>query len=145
MYPISYSEEALGVSRDVFVRAVMAELPKPADWETTPLASGYVKPIYLSPLYQHKIAIGSAGFPFNYHQGTPYDYQEGLCPNAEKLYKSSLMVSPLVREPLSINDVNDFANAIEKVVENISQLKDRYTEINHGILTPLEAINQSAP
>jgi hypothetical protein len=34
------------------------------------------------------------------------------------------MLSPLVREGISIRDISDFADAIEKVVENIIDLKN---------------------
>ena len=38
------------------------------------------------------------------------------------------MLSPLVREGISINDISDFANAIEKVVENVLDLRN--SELN---------------
>ena len=62
MYPIKFNENVIGVSRNKFLRAVSAELPKPKYWDTTPLAEGYIKPIYLSPLYQNKIALGKKAF-----------------------------------------------------------------------------------
>lgn len=123
MFPIRYNEEVFGIPRNLFLRAVSAELPKPNYWDTTPLAEAYVKPLYLNPVYQQKIAIGKKGFPFNMNPGIEYDYSKGLCPVTEKLYEKELMISPLVREGISLDDISDFANAIEKTIENINDLK----------------------
>lgn len=124
MYPVRFDDEILGVSRNLFLRAVAAELPKPRYWDTTPFAEGYVKPLYLNQLYQKKIAIGKKGFPFNCNPGVTYDYPKGLCPVTEKLYEKELLLSPLVREGMDIEDIKDFADAIEKVVGGIRGLRE---------------------
>ena len=48
MFPIRFDKSHFGVSRNLFLRAVSAELPKPNYWDTTPLAEAYVKPLYLT-------------------------------------------------------------------------------------------------
>lgn len=132
MYPIRFDEAVIGISRNLFLRAVSAELPKPRYWDTTPLAEGYVKPLYLNPIYQKKIAIGKKGFPFNFNPGATYDYSKGLCPVTEKLYEKELLLSPLVREGMNMGDINDFANAIEKVISNLQELKRSSENDNTG-------------
>lgn len=124
MYPVRFDEEIVGISRNLFLRAVAAELPKPRFWDTTPFAEGYVKPLYLNLLYQKKIAIGKKGFPFNFNPGVTYDYPKGLCPVTERLYEKELLLSPLVREGMDIGDIKDFADAIEKVVGGIRELRE---------------------
>jgi hypothetical protein len=124
MYPVRFNSEVIGISRNLFLKAVAAELPKPRFWDTTPFAEGYVKPLYLNPIYQRKIAIGKKGFPFNFNPGITYAYPKGLCPVAEKLYESELLLSPLVREGMDIHDLRDFADAIEKVMGSIRELKE---------------------
>jgi perosamine synthetase len=117
MYPIRFDEQALGIPRSTFMKAVNAELPKPKYWNTTPLyLEGYVKPLYLNPIYQKKIAIGSKGFPFNANPGVTYDYPKGLCPVAERLHEKELLLCPLLHEAMSEADIGDFADAVEKVV-----------------------------
>ncbi|MFY0631394.1 MAG: DegT/DnrJ/EryC1/StrS family aminotransferase [Flavobacteriaceae bacterium] len=128
MFPIRYNKDVFGVSRNLFLRAVSAELPKPKYWDTTPITEGYVKPLYLNPIYQKQIAIGKKGFPFSFNKDVKYDYSKGICPVTEKLYEEELLLSPLVREGMTQNDVKDFADAIEKVIENISELRD--SELN---------------
>lgn len=124
MYPVRFDEERVGVSRNLFLRAVAAELPKPRYWDTTPFAEGYVKPLYLNPIYQKKIAIGKKGFPFNFNPGVTYEYPKGLCPVTERLYEKELLLSPLVREGMGIDDIKDFADAIEKVAGSVHELRD---------------------
>lgn len=134
MYPVRFDEQIVGISRNLFLRAVAAELPKPRFWDTTPFAEGYVKPLYLNPLYQKKIAIGRKGFPFNFNMGVTYDYPKGLCPVTEKLYEKELLVSPLVREGMAVEDIKDFADAIEKVVGCIRELRESSAGVAPEIL-----------
>ncbi len=144
MFPMLYNEKVFGVGRTHFLKAVSAELPKPASWETTPLAEGYVKPLYLNRIYQNKIAIGGKGFPFNYNKGIEYDYSKGICPVVERLYEKEMMYSPLVREPLTIEDMKDFADAFEKVTENINDLKDNVDNKELQFYDAIAAINETA-
>ncbi len=142
MYPIRFDENVIGVPRNIFLRAVSAELPTPKFWDTTPLAEGYVKPLYLSPVYQKKIAIGRKGFPFNTNPGITYEYSKGLCPKTEKLYEKELLLSPLVREGMSISDIKDFADAVEKVMLNISSLQDnKNISVFEGMFDAVRAID----
>ena len=123
VYPLLFDTNMVGVSREKFVAAVKAELPVPSTWEQTPLSNGYVQPLYLAPVYQKQIAIGSNGFPFNYNEGVTYDYSKGCCPITEKMAETTLMVTPLIREPLEEEDIVDFANAIHKVIENVDSIQ----------------------
>lgn len=142
--PLKYDSERAGISRSMFVRSVLAELPAPGDFESTPVTEGYVEPLYLLPVFQEKLAMGGAGFPFNYSDDVEYDYSRGLCPVTERLYEEELLLSPIVREPLVERDINDFVVAIYKVVENSSRIRAELT--NEGeVFTPVEAANTSRP
>jgi perosamine synthetase len=129
MYPVRFDENVVGIPRNLFMRAVNAELPKPRYWNTTPLyLEGYVKPLYLNPIYQKKIAIGRKGFPFNCNPGVTYDYPKGLCPVTERLHEKELLLSPLMQEGMGVEDIKDFADAIEKVIGGLAQLKHSKTK-----------------
>lgn len=73
-------EPALGVSRDAFSRALAAE--------GFPHGAGYVRPLYLLPLFQRPPeesgVFGSALAAGRYH--------EGLCPTAERLHGRELLL-----------------------------------------------------
>jgi perosamine synthetase len=124
LYPIKYDTAVIGVPRAVFVKAVNAELPPPTCWEQTCLAEGYVKPLYLAPLYQKKIALGSKGFPWTMNPDVEYNYAKGICPVVERIHEQEMMFTPLIREPLTTADIDDVVAAIVKVVNNKGALKD---------------------
>ncbi len=141
LYPIKYDERTIGLPRSVFRKAVWAELPAAKTWETTPLAEGYVKPLYLNAIYQKQMAIGSKGFPFSTNP-VRYDYSKGICPVAERLYEKELLLSPLVREPLKIDDMKDFADAIEKTVDAAAVIAESLsTPERDEIMDPAKALD----
>jgi perosamine synthetase len=123
VYAVKYDESAHGISREVMANAIKAEMPTPTHWEQDPLAAGYTKPLYLNQIYQKKIALGSKGFPWNQNPDVKYDYSKGICPTAERMHFKELLYSPLVREAVTIDDLNDFADSIEKVIENKAELQ----------------------
>jgi len=143
MYPIIFDADVIGISRSTFVRAVNKELPVSRHWDTTPFAEGYVKPLYWNRMYQNQIAIGKKGFPFSCNSNVEYDYSVGSCPVVEDLYRSKMLISPLVREGITLEDIHDFANAIEKVIANIEELKVIDSEQTCEIFDPVKAIDEN--
>lgn len=133
MYPIRFDEQVMGIPRNLFMRAVNAELPKPRYWNTTPLyLEGYVRPLYLNPIYQKKIAIGRKGFPFNCNPGITYEYPKGLCPVTERLHEKELLLCPLLQDAMSVGDISDFADAMEKVAAGAGELRDAQAKASPG-------------
>ena len=122
LYPIKYDARIMGIARDKFVHAVNRELPKPDHWEQTFLAEGYVKPLYLSPMYQRLTAFGRKGFPWTENPDVSYNYHKGSCPVVEQLHDESMIFTPLIREPLLESDIDDALNAIRKVVEHRNEV-----------------------
>jgi dTDP-4-amino-4,6-dideoxygalactose transaminase len=121
LYPIKYNEKIIGIPRNKFVNAVNAELPKPDEWEQTGLVEGYVKPLYLLPLYQKKIALGSKGFPWSMNPNIDYSYHKGSCPVVESMFEKELIFTPLIREPLMEDDIESLVKAIKKVISSKSE------------------------
>ena len=141
LFPIRYDAEVIGISREMFVKAVNAELPIPNGVETTPLTAGYVKPLYLNAVYQKQIAIGKNGFPFSFNPSVKYNYDMGICPKTESAYFQDLLITTLVREPLTEEDLKDFVRAITKVVEQADKLREVFGEKatrEGSILTPVD-------
>jgi perosamine synthetase len=143
VFPIKLDAETAGISRSNFVKAVKAELPVASGFETTPLTEGYVRPLYLSKIYQQRIAIGREGFPFNTVPADSIDYSKGSCPVTEAMYERELLLTPLVREPLVEKDLDDLANAITKVLENAPEIQYKLGESQEGIQTPVSVLNKS--
>jgi len=119
-------EEVHGVSRDLMVKALRAELPitKMRDEARGPLLGpGYLAPLYRLPMFQKKIAFGDAGFPFiGPHIKREISYPEGLCPKAEQATQS-MVTHEMMRPGMSHNDLNDVAAAFHKVFDNLDHLR----------------------
>ncbi len=83
---LDYRTEETGVSRDLFVKAVKAELPvtKGREHEGVLIGAGYVKPLYQTPIYRKMIGYGTVQCPFRCpHYDGEAKYHDGLCPEAE--------------------------------------------------------------
>ena len=114
-YPIRYCESTVGIPRDLFSKAVEAE--------GFTLRSGYIKPIYMEPLYQKKICFGLNGFPFSANENPDnLQYKKGICPNVEKLQNSDLFITNITYPPLDNSYMQLFIDAILKVIDNKNDL-----------------------
>ena len=139
-FPIKFNTKKAKISRSLFVKAVNEEFLIADGLESIPLFEAYVEPLYLNPIYQNQIAIGSKGFPFNFNKNVTYDYSKGLCPVAEKMYSNEMIISPIVREPLEISDMKDLIKAIKKVLYNAEEIqKEIDVKESKEIYTPVSA------
>jgi perosamine synthetase len=109
-YAMLYDEEKIGIPRELFCEAMRKE--------GIPIGGGYVKPLYLNPLYQEKTA-----FAFKHHQGKT-NYEKGSCPISESLYEKQLILTPVCRPPATIEDMEMIIKAIEKIIENKNEFKN---------------------
>lgn len=123
-----FNEKIAGIHRNKFVEAISAELTPITLRETEgiKISCGYVKPLYLSPMFQNKIAYGSKGFPWNYAEKVNdkiYNYSKGICPVVEDLHFNKLIAHEYMRPGLSKEDLDDVIAAFIKVWENINELR----------------------
>lgn len=80
-WALRVDEEKLGVNRADFSVALTAE--------GFPHSTGYLRPLYMLPAFQKRIAIGRDGWPFTL---TERQYTKGMCPVAEHMYESELIL-----------------------------------------------------
>lgn len=115
-YPIRIDERNLGISRNRFAEAMTAE--------GFPMPKGYVKPIYLLPLFQEKRAFNNTDFPFGkstYYDGSP-DYSKGSCPVVERLQEKEFTLIGITQHPYTDKHVDLFLKAVRKVVAHRDEL-----------------------
>jgi dTDP-4-amino-4,6-dideoxygalactose transaminase len=111
-----YDEDKIGISRDLFVKALNAE--------GIPFSLGYVPPLYWSPIYQEKKGFGRTNWPFEWMSyKSNINYDKGICPVTERLYEKELMLIGVCRYPATKQDMDDIVKGIEKVLENVDILK----------------------
>lgn len=124
VFTMLYNQEFMGVPRDRFIQAVGAELPetKGREGEGAIFSCGYIRPLYMQPLFQKRLAIGRGGFPFTPY-GEDITYVEGLCPVTETLWREKLFFHEMFRPPMSHDDLDDVYRAFEKVHENREALR----------------------
>ncbi len=115
VYGLTLDVEKLGVSRERIIDALRAEgVPS--------LMAGYQN-LHLLPLFQHKIAYGTKGFPWN----SPYctsdiEYALGLCPVAERLHSKTFLGLNICMNELPTEDVVLIIKAFHKVWSNLGEL-----------------------
>lgn len=120
VYPIKFNSELAGVHRNTFVAALSAEVPSAILRETGPLVGGgYVRPLYLQPIYQQKAAWAFHAAQYKSEQ----QYAKGLCPVTEKMHYDTLITHEFMRPGMTTSDMDDVITAIAKVFDNISELK----------------------
>jgi len=116
VYGLTLDVDVLGVSRERIFEALRAEgIPS--------LMSGYQN-LHLLPLFQHKIAYGTKGFPWS----SPYctsdiQYAPGLCPVAEKLHSETFLGLNICMNELPSEDVALIIEAFHKVWNCLDQLQ----------------------
>jgi perosamine synthetase len=111
VYAFTYDESEIGLVREQFVSALNAE--------GIPFGQGYVKPLYLNPIYHE-------GKPFIYKFYTgKASYEKGTCPVTEQLYEKELIVNAVIRPPATENDVKDIVSVIHKVLENKHEFENQ--------------------
>ena len=108
VYAFQYDETRIGIPRKLFAEALVAE--------GIPVSEGYVKPLYLAPLYQERKT-----FAFKHYQGKA-KYHKGLCPVAEEMHFSKLLTTMVCHPRVTERDIDDIIRAVEKVLANKEEL-----------------------
>lgn len=102
-----------GVSRATVARALFAE--------GLPISEGYVKPLYMLPVFQRRVAIGRNGWPFTL---TERRYDKGLCPVAERMDEHELIEFCSCSYQLKEAELSRVIEAFYKVYSQLDVLAD---------------------
>jgi dTDP-4-amino-4,6-dideoxygalactose transaminase len=114
VYPLVLADE-LGPLRGAIRRALEAE-------GVPDVMTGYQN-VHLLPMYQRKIAFGSAGFPWTFPGARQHiDYSKGICPTAEKLHDSTFLGLASWKYDLTDEDAALIVEAFHKVWRQLHRL-----------------------
>lgn len=108
-----HDAKAAGVSRATVVRALAAE--------GLPVSEGYVKPLYMLPVFQRRTAIGRDGWPFTL---TERRYEKGLCPVAERMDEQEMIGFCTCSYELKEAELDLVVDAFRKVYGQLDVLAD---------------------
>jgi dTDP-4-amino-4,6-dideoxygalactose transaminase len=121
-----YDAAKLGISRNIFIKALRAELPSSYCRKRDSLiGAGYVRPLYLEPIYQNR--VGRCAFNCPRYEGT-VSYRPGLCAVAERLHLAELFTLEYNRPGMSQSDLRDVVDAFEKVYTHREELRQIHDE-----------------
>lgn len=113
--PVRYLQDKCGgTPRSEFVSALAAE--------GIIFMEGYMKPLYLLPLFQRKTAL-THGYPWSApeNQGSDVSYDKGICPVTEELYEKEMLLNLFLCHPQTEADVDDILEGLKKVIEACCQ------------------------
>ncbi len=116
-----FDSDIAGVHRNDFIQAVRAELPhhELREQEGVKLGAGYVKPLYLQPMFAKRMAYGSQGYPFSESQ---VEYRQGMCPVTERMHFEELFAHEFILPSMQPSDIDDVITAFNKVWEHRDEL-----------------------
>lgn len=117
-YAIRFDEDIVGIKRRTFVEALKSE--------GFGLGDGAVKkPLYMLPVYQRQTVYKKGvKCPFDCpYYNKEIKYEKGLCPVDERMEEKELLLSSICIWPLTKKEIDLFLEAIEKVFDNIEELK----------------------
>jgi perosamine synthetase len=119
VWAIRVEESVVGVSRNLLSRALAAE--------GFVNATGYVRPLYLLPLFQQRIAIGGAGYPFTLAESV--SYAKGICPVVERLHERELILYETCASDIDDRSTGLLCDALRKVYRHRDELRARGAEM----------------
>jgi perosamine synthetase len=111
VWALRFDSEKMGISRETFSEALTAE--------GFPHFTGYVRPLYLLPAFQKRIAFGRSGYPFNL---SSVNYRKGLCPVAERMYEKELVCFETCAYDPDEEETQQLIEAIRKVHRHRAKL-----------------------
>ena len=115
-YPLRFISEKIGIKRETFAKAM--------EKEGFGLGLGYQEPLYLFPMYQKKEIYPNSSFPFiSKEYPHQINYNKGICPVAERMYEKELLCADVCHMARTQKEINLFLKAIEKINNNIQELK----------------------
>lgn len=129
VHALSCDERAWEIPRTLFVEALKAELPasRLREQDGPLVGQGYVRPLYLEPMYQTLTGYGDTGCPFTCpHYTGKADYAEGLCPACEEAHFHRVITHELMRPPMLRTDLDAVIAAFHKVADNLPALRDHH-------------------
>jgi dTDP-4-amino-4,6-dideoxygalactose transaminase len=115
VYPFKFYSEKIGISRDTFEIAMLAE--------NMPIHAGYTKPLYLIRLYQRKQIYPRSKFPFESKEyPSNVKYHKGICPQVEHLEEKEMMFTTICHPPQTTKDIDLWVHALEKIEDQRDKL-----------------------
>lgn len=119
---VKYDADVMGISRDLFSKALAAE--------GFPHFCAYLPPLYRLPLFRQRTAIGRDGWPFTL---TDQTYDDGLCPVTERLHEREAVLFEPCAYAVDAATADRMVEAIRKVHANRGDLNAHALNTTEGV------------
>lgn len=118
LYAFKVDAQKLGISRH--------QLKVALDAEGVASAEGYVRPIYLYPMYEERVRRQTRGLGAGvwHPEEGRQRYERGLCPVVERMHYEELVTTNICRADLGREDAMQLVTAIQKVAEHSAAVSD---------------------
>jgi dTDP-4-amino-4,6-dideoxygalactose transaminase len=121
LYAIKADSAQLGLSRH--------QLKTALDAEGVSIAEGYVRPIYLYPMYEERVRQQTHGLGAGiWHPREGARYGRGLCPVTEKMHFEELLTTNICRADLTQEDALELVHAVEKIAAHRDAVRTKLQE-----------------
>lgn len=119
VHAIKYRDGIIDMNRDEFVEALREELTyfEGRESEGVKVGGGYVKPLYLLPMYVNTICYGKNHYPFCLKEGYSDMYYRGLAPVTELMHYKTLITNEFMIPSMKKEDIDDVISAIQKIYD----------------------------
>lgn len=118
MYAMKVDAKKIGLSRQ--------QLKSALDAEGVMVAPGYVRPIYLYPMYEARVRDQKRGFGAGVWHPAPDSgirYERGACPVTERMHFEELLLTNICRADLGRDDAMELVHAFEKVLAHRDEVR----------------------
>lgn len=115
-FVLKIDEDTIGITRNKLVDAMTSE--------GFNMSKGYVKPIYLLPVFQEKKVFNQTNFPFMYDgYESEQNYSKGLCPVVEQMYEKELTLTDICQQPYTKEHIDLFVKALHRIIAYKEELQ----------------------
>lgn len=112
VWSAKWDSSQTGITRHTFSQALAAE--------GFPHFQAYLRPLYLLPLFQKRIAMGRDGFPFNQSDVT---YERGMCPVVERMHYEEVLGFEPCAYDVNDEDIQALQDAVIKTYNGLDDLR----------------------
>ncbi len=117
-YVMKYDEKKAGLKKSKFIKAINAE--------GYYMREGYIKPLYLEPIFKKKIVFGKKGFPFTSNiNNKNLKYKKGDCPNCEYLNSQRVILTNLIYPPITTKQIDKFTDTIKNILDHSKLIESK--------------------
>jgi perosamine synthetase len=113
------------------LRLSRAQLAAALNADGLAVQEGYVRPIYLYPMYDRRVGAQRTGMGAGlWHppEGSPVRYQRGLCPVTERMHFEEALITSIFRTQMTVAHAQEFLGGLERILAHREAVRQHLGE-----------------